>query len=428
MTTSMEHVYRSLRRADVDATKQQIRHHLTVYFIQMLISLAFLVTVSLCICLPTLIFFEAELLLSNLCLVSLFRQKLTLWKKVCVKCCAPSTPSEQAMARNLPGFGNNNHPHYSMRQISFRNLRQMFVAQPTLQSNYLLSNKWRTTKEVVNIKHAMHAAAIPTEKVKARKLMGASTVPSHLVSNGEGGTTAGHGPLRVSQISMEIVTGVCSPKSRNHHHLMCKSTSDFKRHSGLGGGGANDHESTLGKSTRPAVSQKSQSAPRLDLYSPDLHQQRRRKHSLPSVIQLPSDFSAASTANGIVSGSAQKGSITPSIKSRVSAFVGSLSKVSSRSNHSKHSEHSQHSPRFNRQKLMQEDFASVEAFEAHTRAETEPEIDEAINANGKNGNPKAVSRPTMSLDIDQLQSMNEQTIVRSPQYSTSTDRREKKYV
>ena len=200
MSDSMEHVYKSMRKIDADATKSQMRHHLVIYTMQLFTSLCFLLFVASCICFQTLVFFEAELFISNLFLMLLFRHKVKLWRKAVSSCCCSEYVlsvrkipqcydntniyvthnikfSEQRMIEYL-GRGRSpkcNHPHYSQRQMSFRNLRNAstrFVAQYSEHSNYFLSNKWRSDKEVVNIKHAIAAHTAPTKASKALELMG----------------------------------------------------------------------------------------------------------------------------------------------------------------------------------------------------------------------------------------------------------------
>ena len=87
MSQSMAHVYKSMRKSDAENTKRQMRHHIIIYSVQLITSLTFLTLVAICICFQTLVFFEAELFITNHCLMLLFRHKRELWKKCFTNCC-----------------------------------------------------------------------------------------------------------------------------------------------------------------------------------------------------------------------------------------------------------------------------------------------------------------------------------------------------
>eukprot|EP01084_Bolivina_argentea_P000089 164_1 len=160
MTISMQNVYDSLRPSDAENTKKQIRHHIMVYMVQLISSILFLFFVSLCICFRTLRFFEAELFVTNICLLCLFRGKIRLFKRLLIKYgCANHSEMTLAALHN-ENKNKKKHPHYSQRQISFKNVHSnnrshKFIAQYSANSNYFLSNKCRSKTEVENIKQAI---------------------------------------------------------------------------------------------------------------------------------------------------------------------------------------------------------------------------------------------------------------------------------
>eukprot|EP01084_Bolivina_argentea_P299984 517156_1 len=141
MTTTMKHVFNSMRMTDVESTKQQIQHHIAIYMIQTFTSIIFLIIVSLCVCFQTLVFFEAELFISNLCLLMLFREKKQLIQKACNKCFYHNDEE------NLVRFGLNKKRANSLRNLKAR-----------VRSNFFLSDKWRSKKEVNHIKHEINSS------------------------------------------------------------------------------------------------------------------------------------------------------------------------------------------------------------------------------------------------------------------------------
>eukprot|EP01083_Nonionella_stella_P085462 237013_1 len=155
MTASMDHVYSALRQVDIDKTKSYLRHHIVIYLIQLVSSCLFLFSVSLCITFLTLHFFEAEMFVCNFCLLLLFRRKGEAFKRLCPCNCR----DQNGLAVPDTSSFREKHPHYSQKQISFRNLNNTynskFIAQYSTNSNYFLSNKWRSDKEVNNIKKAI---------------------------------------------------------------------------------------------------------------------------------------------------------------------------------------------------------------------------------------------------------------------------------
>ena len=86
MTTSMKRVINALRERERQKTRKQLIHHLTVYCIQFLLSSLYLLSIATCSHSNTFTLFEifeAELLISNICVLTLFRGRIKWVKKHC---------------------------------------------------------------------------------------------------------------------------------------------------------------------------------------------------------------------------------------------------------------------------------------------------------------------------------------------------------
>eukprot|EP01084_Bolivina_argentea_P017418 32535_1 len=206
MSITMSNVFKSLSRKIAENTKKQIRHHIRVYIIQLISSLILLFFVSLCICFQTLIFFEFELFISNLCLLLLFRHKHKLCKKFlysskyCYCFNEPETTPTARLRCKSDGFITS-RPVFT-KQISPSPYSPKLTSG---NSNYFFSDKWRSSKEVINMKHALNVHTMPTcakDNKKVLELMGVKTIENNKEQNDMDVTT------RFRTFSMDSVVSI----------------------------------------------------------------------------------------------------------------------------------------------------------------------------------------------------------------------------
>eukprot|EP01084_Bolivina_argentea_P162997 283605_1 len=154
MTKSLNHVYKTLPKREVEEVKRQLRHHITIYFIQLTSSILFLAFVASCICLETLVFFEAELFFSNLCLLLLFRNKIAIFKKA-IKSCLNVQDGEILSHKHLhlqPLDISQKHTKSSrnLKSLQTRHTNKI-IRKKNIFVSHFLANKWISDTEVINV-------------------------------------------------------------------------------------------------------------------------------------------------------------------------------------------------------------------------------------------------------------------------------------
>eukprot|EP01083_Nonionella_stella_P003866 11134_1 len=215
MSTSLHKVYKAVTRQVADNTKKEIRHHIKVYMIQLISSMLFLLFVSSCICFQTLLFFDAELFVSNLCLLVLFRHKRELitntfkWPKYC--CCSTALQSGDETLPPIMANMMTRARIYSERAVTFNNKNVTSVAPHT---NYFFSNKWRTSREVINMKHALKAHTIPQAAKENEKVLEIMGVKAHI-----------NDTQSSDILTLETVRSLSSYTDRRHSDMVLSASS-----------------------------------------------------------------------------------------------------------------------------------------------------------------------------------------------------------
>eukprot|EP01083_Nonionella_stella_P000656 1843_1 len=197
MSVSMDHVYNSISRGHAASIKTQIRYHITIYSVQLISSLLFIGFVSSCVCFDTLVFFEAELFISNLCLMALFRNKKKVFKKLlCFSTTKNKSKNDLSPVRlnsAPPVNGTLQNPFQTVCSNSEikrcesvpttgNNSIKRFV-HTAVDSENFLSDNWRGNATVHNVKAALKLAeAAPKLNNKALEMLGVTTTKNKVAT------------------------------------------------------------------------------------------------------------------------------------------------------------------------------------------------------------------------------------------------------
>ena len=215
MSNTMSNVVRSMSAHIQEKTKNQIRHHIQIYFLQLISSIIFLSLVSLCICFETLILFEAELFFSNLFLFILFCRKVDMFKKACCNHSKREERVKRHMKASGPKFGNESNTESAGQNANMAARPRM--RRESVRSNILISDQWKNRHQ---IKLNLHALKTP----KSNGLNGTPNLIFHRNS------TSVQNQMTTANLSRQILA-----KKQNSEPLEKKNAnreSVFQRNSG----------------------------------------------------------------------------------------------------------------------------------------------------------------------------------------------------